>query len=75
MTGSSAKTATRIGATSISRPTLRGRANLGRDWGRAKLAGREENVRRRVARDVPRLGQVGRRIGQLAERGGFGSTL
>ena len=30
---------------------------------------------RRIARCVPSLGQVGRRIGQLAKRGGFGSTL
>jgi hypothetical protein len=38
-------------------------------WRCAKLAGREETVRRRLAGYVPSLGQVGRRIGQLAKRG------
>ena len=43
--------------------------------GGAKLARREETVRRWIARDIPGLGEVGRSVDQLAKRGGFGSTL
>ncbi len=43
--------------------------------GGAKLAGRQEDFGGRIAGDIPGLGEVGCDVGELAERGGFGSTL
>ena len=68
--------ATRTGATSISRPTPRGRTG---PWPRLGAAqswlDAKKSVGRWISRGVPRLGQVGRRFGRLAKRGRFGSAL
>jgi len=65
----------RIGATSICGWTPRGRPDLAPTWRCAKLAGREKSSADGSLDTFRASAKVGRYIGQLAKRGGFGSAL